>query len=114
MNKTVTIKVAVGRDKFVDVELPRTRLSKSGNLAVTNNRHRVFDITHVPTGYRLPAWSGYRGVGDAPHDASAFATVGSAKRFMDALDASGIDLSPGDPTHINAAAIRQWIDGYER
>lgn len=103
-----TISCAVSRDKFIEVEVQPRDLAPSGNLAITANRHRVYDVTHVPTGFRVPMMAHGVDLGDAPGVRGAFRTKTSARRVMLLLDAA-LDLSTDNPREA-ANAIRAWLE----
>lgn len=92
------------------LEVPTRDVSPSGLLCITRERHRVVDVTHVPTGLRVPmigtdpseedraagkTWQRVT-LGDAESDPGAFRTVTAARAAMLALDGAGVDLTPDD------------------
>lgn len=90
------------------IEVPSRDVSASGLLAITTERHKVYDVTHVPTGLRVPApyvpsWQGREN----------FRTKTDARRFMVALEAAGFDFTPSEAKLMDLAGIRAWIIRYD-
>ena len=111
--KIVTIRVPVymrpGERQMHEV--PVNRVAPSGLLAITTIRHKVYDVTHVPTGLRVPAPapSAYgRGSG---YTSGGFDKLSDAKAFMLALDAAQI-LPDRAPDKAEIRVIRDWVEAY--
>lgn len=73
-----------GAEERCEVTIPARDVSPSGHLAITVERHKVYDVTHLPTGYRVPSEN--RGL------QGGFRTKTQARAAMLALDGSGVEL----------------------
>jgi len=96
-------------------------MSASGAFAVLGERHRVFDVYHVATGLRVPSYardaSGNRWVMpgvDARSASGGFRTKTAARRFMEAVEATGLIPPDRMPTSDELRPLQAWMIQHAR